>query len=69
MRVRVPPLALDFWIGFWSLAFAADRQSIEPCTLAEEGHFELVTKTSNGRVASVAIPGFSIDIAGVFADA
>lgn len=37
--------------------------------VGKDGRFELRTKSSNGQVESLAIPGFSIEIASIFADA
>ncbi len=52
----------EYWI------IDAERRVIEQYT-ASEGQFGLQTKTTNGRVHSVAVEGFSLDVESAFADA
>lgn len=51
----------EYWI------VDADRRVLEQYG-EREGRFELLTKTNNGTVASIAIAGFSVDVVAVFAD-
>ncbi len=51
----------EYWI------VDADRRVLEQYG-EREGRFELLTKTNNGTVASIAIAGFSVDVGAIFAD-
>ena len=51
----------EYWI------VDADKRVLEQYG-EREGRFELLTKTNNGTVASIAIAGFSMDVTAVFAD-
>jgi Uma2 family endonuclease len=53
---------VEYWI------VDADKTVVEQY-VAKDGQFELRTKSSNGQVVSVAIPGFAVEIGSIFADA